>query len=239
MPLYTEHDTINVSIINSKKKLQLQCSIGKKKDENCNCKFFSTLVIPIGCIDRFFILKSPTTFCNLHNTHSRLYACDDDSKLYLGLNDELKNRVRWYTMISFENDLSFEDVSKSFARRYQITEKFLNLLIRNIYYEGISMNRFVSNLVSAYSIHARNYWLNAGDHPAQLDVQEIDDECMQFYKIATLQKAMKEITLGFLNDHILRVEDAIMANWQQHYAIDASHSTIKNKFGHNPGILII
>ena len=85
--LYETLSPINVSIFNRTGKINCKCYFGKEREEECQLKVIGYVAIPVGDLEKFFILRSPLTKCSKHfGTISKLYGfANAKEKLYLGL----------------------------------------------------------------------------------------------------------------------------------------------------------
>lgn len=87
--LYETLSPINVSIFNRTGKINCKCHFGNNKNppEDCQLQVIGYVAIPVGDLEKFFILRSPLTKCLKHyNTISKLYGfANEKEKLHLGL----------------------------------------------------------------------------------------------------------------------------------------------------------
>ena len=85
--LYETLSPINVSIFNRVGKINCHCYFGKEREEECQLKVIGYVAIPVGDLEKFYILRSPLTKCSKHyGTISKLYGfANYKEKLYLGL----------------------------------------------------------------------------------------------------------------------------------------------------------
>ena len=85
--MYETLSHTDVSIFNSTGKLHCRCSYGKKFNlHNCEIKSIGYQAIPVGDVEKFFIVRSPWTKCETHGKRSKLYGYSkEEDKLYLGL----------------------------------------------------------------------------------------------------------------------------------------------------------
>ena len=103
---------------------------------DCDFVCIGTLEIPIGDIDRFVILHSPILECICHKRICYIYGWkNEEERLFLGPKDKLLNAIRWYTLISYQDNNNAESVRYAFGRRYHITEKLLHVLINTVFTE--------------------------------------------------------------------------------------------------------
>ena len=69
--------------------------------------------------------------------------------------------------------------------------------------------------------------------PVSLEV--IKDKTKSFYVVNTFRKAIKELSLGYCDEHNVKVEGAVYRYWQSDYYADCSFSTIAHKMGPSIG----
>ena len=100
----------------------------------CSILSIGTLEILVADIDHFRVLLSPIFFCEFHATEFYLYGYrNEKEKAFLNKKDRVFDGFRWYTMISYQNEMSWNKALSYFGRRYHITEKLLEIIIKFIF----------------------------------------------------------------------------------------------------------
>ena len=145
--LYRECESIEVSI-ESDICIDIKCQYGKQRDCDCEIHSIGTLIIPIGDIDKFVILKSPILYCTIHCKEMVMYLSDASRKVYIGKNTYINNNICWYTLISY-NDKN-DNASKYLSRRYHVTDRFLQIICTNIFHNGVSIPDFIRIIHNNY-----------------------------------------------------------------------------------------
>ena len=125
--VYIHFASVIVFIANRGCKLNLKCYIGVINDEECDVESTGTMTFPIGTVDHFDIVFSPTGHCYIHKQTVKMFNyTSNKDKLYLGEGDEVvwsnKKGVKYvfYTLVPFKEHLEFRNIAGHFKSKYHI-----------------------------------------------------------------------------------------------------------------------
>lgn len=146
-----------------------------------------------------------------------------------GEGDQVKNGIRWYTLVSFKKKLNSEktDYLNKFNARYHVTEEFLGSITRELFVQGASIANFLSVITTQYAQWAKNKWMNVNKE-TDLNGELIHSECQKFYLPETFTAGIKEYLLGYMHLENLRFETEVDKTIQTDYYADAANSTLKH-----------
>ena len=109
----------------------------------------------------------------------------------------------------------------------------LQLIIDEIFVGGKNESTFCKELNNAYAVWVHNKLRTVYNDPVTLE--KVKDLTKSFYVVNTFRQSIKELALGYCDEHNVKIEGAVYRYWQTDYYADCSFSTIQHKMGPSIG----